>query len=156
MQRAAIAFVTLFLIGLCIFLAGPAFELRAFGRTGNIDAGALPQVVIISVATLAILAFCSDMLDSFRGRTAEASTAGGTTVLLVGGAVLLLLAGFLGLWPRVGFPVAAAVFMMLTSALIAPPEARSFRGYAIMIGVSFAFCVTVWLAFTHILGVPLR
>jgi hypothetical protein len=156
MQRTASAFVTLFLVGLCIFLAGPAFELRAFGRTGNIDAGALPQAVVIVVAGLAILAFASDMFDMYRGRAQDGGSTRGMTILLIGGAVLLLLAGFLMLWPRFGFMVAAASFMALTSALIAPPERRNLRGYAVIIFVSLAFCVAVWLAFTNLLGVPLR
>ncbi|WP_209427950.1 tripartite tricarboxylate transporter TctB family protein [Pararhodobacter sp. SW119] len=156
MQRAASAFVTLFLMGLCILLAGPAFEMRAFGRSGSIDAGALPQAVVVVVAVLAILAFSSDAFDHFRGRAEGGSSTRGMTVLLIGGAVLLLLAGFLALWSRLAFPIAAAAFMTSTSLLIAPPETRNLRGYTTIVVVSVAFSLGVWLAFTYLLGVPLR
>ena len=156
MQRAAIAFVALFLVCLSVVLAGPAFELRTLGRTGIIDAGALPQAVVITVGVLAVFVFATDMIDHARGREPAGGVEGGGMVVMLGGGVLLLLAAFLVLWPHLGFPIAASAFMAATSALLAPPESRTPWGYTAIGVVSVAFCFGVWLAFTNVLGVPLR
>lgn len=165
MRIAASVFVTLFLLSLCAFLAGPAFELPAVGPRGGVAAGAAPQFVVVAVAVLAVVSLVGDLLDARRGRAAgsdaDAQAGSGDVaesreVLVIGGAVLALLAGYVALWRVIGFPVASALFMMALSVVVAPRSARTPRGLAIMAVVAALFSVFVWLAFTRLLGVPLR
>lgn len=163
MRIAASVVVTLFLLGLCAFLAGPAFDLPLVGPRGGIAAGAAPQFVVLAVAVLALCSLGGDLLAHRRSsaETAPAEegagyAADGREVLLIGGAVLALLAGYVALWRYVGFPIASAVFMMALSFVVAPKSARTPRGVVIMALVAGLFSVFIWLAFTRLLGVPLR
>lgn len=164
MRFAASLFMTVFLTGLAVVLAGPAFDLQTFGRTGQIAAGALPQAVVVATIVLAALSLGEDVLARLRGGTAggepEAEdgldSAPAIQVLGLGLGILALLAGYVFLWRHVGFPAASSVFMAAAAALLAPKGARGVKGFAIIAITAVLFCVGVWLAFVHLLAVPLR
>ena len=162
MRFAASLFMTAFLVGLAAFLAGPAFSLQTFGRSGQIAAGALPQAVVVATIVLALLSFAGDALTLARhGSAGLAAGEGGidapaARVLGLGLGILVLLGGYVVLWRYIGFPAASTVFMAVAATVLAPPEARGVRGLAIIGLTSVLFCVGVWLAFVHLLAVPLR
>ena len=164
MRFAASLFMTAFLIGLCAVLAGPAFDLQTFGRTGQIAAGALPQAVVVATIVLAALSMGEDVLALARRGpkgAAPPELEGGIDapagrVLGLGLGILALLTGYVVLWRYIGFPAASTVFMAAAATVLAPKEARGPRGLAIIAVTSVLFCVGVWLAFVHLLAVPLR
>lgn len=160
MRFAASLFMTVFLIGLCAVLAGPAFELQTFGHSGQIAAGALPQAVVIATIILAALSLAQDVLALARGRSLADAEGGidapAAQLLGLGLGVLALLATYVVLWRYIGFPAASTAFMAATARALAPREARGLRGLAIIAVASVLFCVGVWLAFVHLLAVPLR
>lgn len=160
MQFVASGAATIFLVSFCVYLSGPAFDLPTYTRQGTIAAGALPQFTVVTVGLLAVMSFGADLFQKLRNReTPEADvnfSANPRTVVLVGFSVLVLLSAFLFVWQTVNFPVAAMLFMASMSALITPQEYRTAKGYAVMAGTSLFFCGSVWLAFVHLLVVPLR
>lgn len=160
MQFVASFLVTTFLVVFAGFLAGSAFNLPTYDARGGIAAGALPQFVVVAVIVLAIGSFVADLLRRVRyGGEADAEVhfdASPTRVLTIGFAVLALLAVFLFAWPRLSFPVAASVFMTSLSLLLLPREQRTVRGVVFAVVTSIVFCIGVWLAFVHLLAVPLR
>ena len=98
MQSAASAAITLFLLGLCALLAGPAFDLPAFGRQGQLGPGALPRFVIIGTALFALASLAADLLPR-KSRAAVLPTVSGaeassSRILTIGGAVLALLGAY--------------------------------------------------------------
>lgn len=160
MQFVTSFLVTIFLVVFAGFLAGPAFTLPAYDAQGGVAAGALPQFVVVAVVILAIGSFVADLRRRVRSEgEAEAEVhfdASPTRVVTIGFAVLALLAVFLVAWPRLSFPVAASIFMAALSLLLLPAEQRTVRGALVAVVASIAFCIGVWLAFVHLLAVPLR
>ena len=160
MRLSASIAVSLFLVGLAaLVLWQPAFDLPRFGSKGQIGAGALPQLVLFLTIVLALLSAVTDVVLRVRRgprAIAPAIAAPASRVLPIGFAILALLGLYLIGWQRIGFPIASAAFMAVASALLAPPSARNVRGYAIIVVTSVLFCVGVWLAFVHLLAVPLR
>lgn len=151
--------VSFFLIGLSALLAGPAFELENFGPRGGLQAGTLPQFVVVVVIVLAALSAAGDFWNwraSRRNRHEGEAIAPVRQVVLVGGGVLALLAAYVFAWRPLPFPLITIVFVMLVSAIIAPPGARGPRGLSIIGLFSLLFSVAVWLIFTYALKVPLR
>lgn len=164
MRIAASVFVTIFLLCLCAVLAGPAFDLPAFDHRGNLAAGAAPRFVLIAVAGFSLASLAGDLLALRKNRPGgdgapedgAGYSADGREVLLIGGAVLGLLTLYVALWRFIGFPAASALFMLATSVVISPKSARTPVGFAIMAATAVIFSILVWLAFTRLLGVPLR
>jgi len=152
--------VSLFLICLCVILAGPAFEMQSFGPRGGLQAGTLPQFVVIVVIVLAALSAVSDFWTWYTARRDQRdlgpAIAPARRVVLVGGGVMLLLAAYVFAWRPLPFPLITMVFVALVSGIIAPPSARTARG-TITIGLTAVlFSIGVWLVFTYALKVPLR
>ena len=57
---------SLFLIGLTLVLAGPAFDFEAFEARGGLGAGALVQFVVMAVILLSVLSIIGDSLKWYR------------------------------------------------------------------------------------------
>lgn len=152
--------VSLFLLGLCIFLAGPAFELQTYGPKGGPQAGWLPQVVVVSVIILSILSFGGDGLRKLSehrsGEEKPEAEIPARNLILIGGGVTLILAAYVFLWRALPFPVITIGFFLLVSLLLAPASARTVRGYVMIAITSVLFSIGVWLIFTYALKVSLR
>lgn len=150
----------LFLIALTLVLAGPAFDLEAFGSRGGLGAGALPQFVVMAVIVLSCLSIIGDTrkwyLTRKMGRDPGEPIAPTRHVVLVGGGVLLLLAAYVFAWRPLPFPLITIVFVALVSALIGPAHLRSKKGLLTIGLTAVLFSVGVWLVFTYALKVPLR
>lgn len=153
---------SLFLIGLSLLLAEPAFDLVAFGPQGGLEAGALPQFVIIMVIVLAAFSAVGDTWKWFsscrdrRGKEVSEAIAPADQVVWIGGGVLVLLAAYVFAWQPLPFPLITIVFVTLVSAIIAPVEARNLRGLLIIGLNAVFFSISVWLVFTYALKVHLR
>lgn len=152
--------VSAFLVALAVILAEPAFELVSVGPRGGLQAGALPQFVVVLVAVLAVLSAAGDYVRWREARNGdgvqEEAFASPRRVILVGGGVLILLAAYVFAWRPLPFPLITVVFVALVSWTIAPPAARTRKGYLVITLTSVLFSVGVWLVFTHLLKVPLR
>ncbi|WBU64797.1 tripartite tricarboxylate transporter TctB family protein [Paracoccus aerodenitrificans] len=150
----------LFLIGLSLVLAGPAFELPGLGPKGGLQSGTLPQFVVVTVAALSVLSLASDILKWRRGMKPgveiEPEVAPLRQVLVVGGGIMVLLAVYVFAWRPLPFPLISFVFFALVGAILAPPAARSTKGYGVIALTGIVFSVAVWLLFTYVLKVPLR
>lgn len=151
---------SLFLIGLTLVLAGPAFDLEAFGARGGLGAGALLQFVVMAVILLSVLSIIGDSLKWYSARKAGRDPgepiAPPRHVVLVGGGVLLLLAAYVFAWRPLPFPLITVVFVALVSGLIGPTYLRSKKGLLTIGLMAVLFSVGVWLVFTYALKVPLR
>lgn len=152
--------VSLFLVGLSALLAAPAFELVGIGPRGRLQAGALPQFVVVVVALLAVLSAAGDFrkwrASRHGGVDPEEAFAPARQVVLVGGGVMFLLAAYVFAWRPLPFPLTTAVFVVLVSWIIAPRSARTWRGMFTIVVTSVLFSIGVWLVFTYLLKVPLR
>ncbi|SFE93098.1 tripartite tricarboxylate transporter TctB family protein [Roseivivax sediminis] len=150
----------LFLIGLSVVLAGPAFDLPGLGPRGGLQAGTLPQFVVVMVALLATLSLVSDLLKWRRGRQPgaeiEPEVAPLRQVVFVGGGIMALLAVYVFAWRPLPFPLISFVFFTIVSAILAPPAARNPRGYGVIALTGLLFSICVWALFTSVLKVPLR
>ncbi len=160
LNLAASIAVSVFLIGLSLFLTGPAFDLPGLGPKGGLQAGTLPQFVVVTVIVLASLSAINDILrwrvGRRTGRATEPAIAPVRQVLLVGGGILVLLATYVFAWRPLPFPLITFVFFTSVSAILAPPSVRTFRGYAVIALTGLLFSIGVWLLFTFVLKVPLR
>ena len=157
---AASVAISLFLLALVAILAGPAFELAGFGDERGLQAGTLPQFVVVVVAVLALLSLLGDLLMWRRSRHGKIDPGEPVTsvrdALVLGGGVLFLLAAYVFAWRPLPFPVVTTAFVVLVTLLIAPAAERRGRGL-IRIGLaSVIFSIGVWLVFTNVLQVPLR
>ena len=152
--------VTAFLIGLSALLAGPAFELNSFGPNGGLQAGTLPQFVVITVVLLATLSALNDFrkwhLSLREGLDPGEALAPTRQIVLVGGGVMFLLAAYVFAWRPLPFPLITIVFVAIVSWIIAPAAARTSRGMVTIGITSVLFSIGVWLVFTYALKVPLR
>jgi len=152
--------VSAFLIGLSALLAGPAFELNSFGPKGGLQAGTLPQFVVITVVFLAFLSalndFCKWHLSRREGLDPGEALAPARQIVLVGGGVMLLLVAYVFAWRPLPFPLITIVFVALVSWVIAPFAARTARGMVTIGLTSVLFSIGVWLVFTYVLKVSLR
>lgn len=150
----------LFLIGLSLILAGPAFDLPGLGPNGGLQAGTLPQFVVVMVVILATLSLVADILKWRRGRPPgtepEPEDAPLRQVILVGGGVMALLAVYVFAWRPLPFPLITFVFFTIVSAILTPPASRSLKGYGVIALTGLLFSLGVWLLFTNVLKVPLR
>tara|TARA_R100000789_G_scaffold14655_3_gene18066 strand:+ start:4124 stop:4639 length:516 start_codon:yes stop_codon:yes gene_type:complete len=148
------------LIGLSLFLAGPAFELPGLGPKGGLQAGTLPQFVVVVVIVLAVLSVINDVIkwraDRRWGHMPEQPFAPVRQVVTVGGSVLVLLAAYVFAWGPVPFPLISFVFFTFVGAILAPPAERTPRGYSKIALTGLLFSIGVWLIFTFVLNVPLR
>lgn len=160
LHLAASAVVTVFLLALVAILAGPAFELAGFGDGRGLQAGTLPQFVVVAVAVLSILSLLGDLLKWHLERRGEIdpgeAVASAGDAFVLGGGVLVLLAAYVFAWRPLPFPVVTIAFMSLVTLLIAPPAERRGRGLIRIALISVIFSGAVWLVFTHLLKVPLR
>lgn len=146
----------LFLIGLSVVLAGSAFDLPGLGPNGGLQAGTLPQFVVVMVALLATLSLVADILKWRRGGEPGAEVAPLRQVILVGGGIMALLAVYVFAWRPLPFPLISFVFFTIVSVILAPPAARGLKGYGVIALTGLLFSIGIWLLFTYVLKVPLR
>lgn len=152
--------VSVFLVGLCLVLAGPAFDLSSFGPNGGLQSGTLPQFVVIAVTVLAVISAVSDIVKWRAGRRSGEvpvnTVAPVRQVVLIGGGVMAMLAAFVFTWRPLPFPLIAFVFFTVVGVILAPPPSRTLRGYGAIALTGLLFSGGVWLLFTSVLNVPLR
>ncbi|ASP21247.1 tripartite tricarboxylate transporter TctB family protein [Antarctobacter heliothermus] len=148
------------LVGLSLFLAGPAFDLPGLGPKGGLRAGTLPQFVVVVVIALAVLSVINDVVkwraDRRPGHMPEQPFAPVRQVVAVGGSVLVLLAAYVFAWGPLPFPLISFVFFTAVGAILSPPTERTLRGYSKIALTGLLFSTGVWLIFTFVLNVPLR
>ncbi len=157
----ASALSTLMLLGLCILLAPPAFELTTAGPQYGIGAGALLQFVIVATALLTVLMLIRDFIawreDGAETATGEANTLDDADPMrVIGVCVLALLAAHIALWAYAGFIAASVAFMAALSLILLPRDQWTASRLAIVAAMSVLFPVAVWALFVHVLMVPLR
>lgn len=149
------------LLGMCVFLYGPARELPLLNVQGSIGPGALPVGVVIGVAVLSVLVAITEIRKLVRGDTDSALTEASLTVsarsfVWRSAAVIAMLAGYAALWRMTHFVPASIAFFAVLSLFLLEPEQRKFRTIAGTLIVAVIFAPAIWFAFERLLGVPLR
>lgn len=149
------------LLGLCVFLYGPARELPLLNVQGSIGPGALPVGVVVGVAILSLLVAVTEV-RKLLGREADAALAEASLIVSArsfvwrSAAVIAMLAGYAALWKMTHFVPASMAFFAVLGLFLLEPEQRTFRTIAATLVVAVIFAPAIWFAFERLLGVPLR